>query len=120
LWGRSAGTMPNHTGAHISETKEGACERVPHCLDIVGWDFSYDQSALWEKHLVFGQYSMGEVLLEVKNANWQGVRVSMLGTSHVAKWEKLRAYLESCNYNRHSRCVVTNYVYALKRGGVIR
>lgn len=77
-------------------------------------------AALWERHLVFGTYPISTVLTEVKNDKWQVVRLSMLGTSLAYKWESLTRYLNDCGSDFHSRCVVTNYVHALKRGGVIK
>lgn len=83
-------------------------------------NYFYTDAHHWEKYLVFGQYPLKEVLKQVKNEHWQKVRVGMLGMSHEHKWNELRRYLLKNNFSHHSKVVVTNYVYALKRGGVIK
>ncbi len=113
--------MANHTGAHITVTDE-----LDRAQEVLTFEEAFSEGSdvrdarVWERELVFGQYSIKEVLQEVKVARWQRERVRMLGTSHRFKWNVLRAYLRDNGFNRHSRCVVTNYVYALKRGGVIK
>jgi hypothetical protein len=81
------------------------------------------QASHWERVYVFGTYPIAEVLRCVKNAYWQGVRAGMLGTSLETKWLTLGRYLGDphATSDVHTRHVqVTNYVYALKRGGLIK
>jgi hypothetical protein len=105
----------------VHETLEQAYTAAPEFDEVFGVDKAdVRNAALWEKHLVFGQYDIETVLREVKDVVWQERRVSMLGTSHRRKWNVLRGYLLECGGSFHARCVVTNYVYALKRGGVIK
>lgn len=75
---------------------------------------------VWEKHLVFGSYPTSQVLKEVRNGRWQRERIRMLRTTLEFKWNVLSQYLRTNNFNEHSRVVVTNYVYAIKRGGIIK
>lgn len=75
---------------------------------------------IWEKHLVFGQYPIQVVLKEVRNGRWQRERVRMLRTTLEFKWNVLSSYLRTNNFSEHSKIVVTNYVYAIKRGGIIK
>jgi hypothetical protein len=77
-------------------------------------------STMWYAHLTFGSYSTKEVLLEVAFPNWQRVRVSMLLKPDEFKWNTLRQYLIDNNFSQHAKVCVTNYVYALARGGIIR
>jgi hypothetical protein len=119
--------MTDHTGANIRVTEERDLTTRELQRRVGDFDTIFDHghidhtvSYYWEKYLVFGKYDIKEVLRQVADKDWQRVRVSMLGTSHQFKWTALIGYLGRCDYNFHSRCVVTNYVYALKRGGVIK
>jgi hypothetical protein len=77
-------------------------------------------STLWYAHFVCGKYSSLEVLEEVAEPAWQRVRISMLRRPLEFKWNAMREYLITNNFSHHSRVCVTNYVYALARGGIIR
>lgn len=70
--------------------------------------------------LIFGSYDIQTVLVAVKDANWQRTRRSMLGTTTEFKYNTLVKYLEDQNYSGDAQCRVTNYVYALKRGGILK
>lgn len=78
------------------------------------------EARVWEEYLVFGVFDRRTVDTEVQNARWQRERVRMLNSSLIFKWNVLAAYLRNNKYNRHSRVVVTNYVCAIKRGGLIK
>jgi hypothetical protein len=71
------------------------------------------------KELIFGKYNISDVLVAVKHDDWQLVRKSMLGTSMEFKYNTLKTWLEINEYNERSRIQVTNYVNALKRGGLL-
>lgn len=75
---------------------------------------------IWERYLVFGSYSIQTVLAEVKKPKWQRERIRMLRQPVEFKWNVLSAYLKANNFDAHSKIVVTNYVYAIKRGGLIK
>jgi len=67
----------------------------------------------------FGKLNKLEILQAVADADWQSVRVEMKGASLEVKFGMLKDWLSYCNYNRRSRIQVTNYINALKRGGLI-
>lgn len=77
-------------------------------------------------HLIFGSYAIAEVLEAVKDPNWQRVRIDMLGRSLEYKRERLEAWYREALDDRQQaplrqyQCQITNYVYALKRGGLIK
>lgn len=73
----------------------------------------------WQE-LIFGSYNIQTVLEAVKDANWQRIRRSMLGTTTEFKYNTLLKYLEELKYSGDAKCRVTNYVYALKRGGILK
>lgn len=68
--------------------------------------------------LIHGKYNIQEVLKAVKDPKWQQFRKSLKGTSLVIRHRMLHQYLGN-NPTRRKRIQVTNYVYALKRGGMI-
>jgi hypothetical protein len=70
--------------------------------------------------LCFGIYNIKEVKDCVADAEWQRVRVSMLSTSLQFKYFTLKEYLDRMQYSHEAKVRVTNYVYALKRGGLIK
>jgi hypothetical protein len=73
--------------------------------------------------LIFGTYDRQTIDSAVGDLTWQALRVSLLGTPHAEKFEALRAYLAAPDLNveqlNRRRVQVTNYVYALRRGGLI-
>jgi hypothetical protein len=70
--------------------------------------------------LVFGVYSLREIREYTCDTRWQRVRVNMLGRSLTYKWCELNIYLQQEAYSYEAKCRVTNYVNALKRGGLIK
>lgn len=70
----------------------------------------------WNK-LIFGCYNRKEVLGAIDDCVWQRVRVSMIGESLEVKHQTLIDYLGEAP-SRRQEIQVTNYVYALKRGGL--
>ena len=77
-------------------------------------------------HLIFGTYSIKEVLQAVSDPVWQSIRISMLGEPLRRKMQILEDWLDipdeltevGSPYTK--KVQVTNYVHALKRGGLIR
>lgn len=78
------------------------------------------QDAVNWTHLQFGQFPVREVIKQTNWGPWQLMRRSMLGESLEFKMRCLEGYLEINHNSHHAKCVVTNYVHALKRGGLIR
>jgi hypothetical protein len=76
----------------------------------------------WEiwKQLVFGRYSIKQVQRAVQDEEWQRYRKDMKGLSIAVKHLWLWAYLYRKDYSEDAKIRVTNYVYALKRGGLIK
>jgi len=78
--------------------------------------------------LIFGSYGRSAVREAVENPRWQEFRGSLLGRSLKEKHEALSDYMHRAEvvHGRNSKqwalcaCRVTNYVYALRRGGLIR
>jgi hypothetical protein len=92
------------------------------------WTFLHLDSGYWQggemtkldwNKLTFGKYSMGEILVAVKNKEWQALRVSLKGKPLQERYDMLVAYLEKENYSLLAKIRVTNYVNALRRGGMI-
>jgi len=73
----------------------------------------------WE-HLVFGIYPVNTVLRAVKDPDWQAVRLAMKGEPMWVKKMCLETWLTDATAEQlPQRCIqVTNYVNALKRGGL--
>jgi hypothetical protein len=69
--------------------------------------------------LIFGTFSQAEVLDAIRSEAWQTLRVSLHGLSTDEKLSRLRSWLRTHDTPRHRICV-TNYVYALKRGGLLK
>jgi hypothetical protein len=88
----------------------------------------------WDK-LIFGSFGAPLIQKAVADANWQQLRLRLLGMPHPYKYSALRAYIREleeveppllfCTQEewdervlyRKIRC--TNYVHALRRGGLI-
>jgi hypothetical protein len=73
----------------------------------------------WNK-LIFDKYNIKTILQIVKNEDWQKIRKSMLKTSLEFKYKTLKHWLIYNDYSFDSKVQVTNYVNALKRGGLIK
>ena len=72
------------------------------------------------KHLIFGRYNQETVLWAVDSALWQDYRRSLKGKSTEVKVKLLEQWLIENSYDTKSRIQVTNYIYALKRAGLIK
>jgi hypothetical protein len=79
------------------------------------------QAEHW-KGFVFGRYPQKLVILTVQDPVWQALRASLLNTTLEEKFTALVRYVgDPTVANFEQRCVqVTNYVHALKRGGLIK
>lgn len=72
------------------------------------------------ENLIFGTYSQSDVLQAVNNMEWQTFRISLKGKSTNEKIKGLREWLVLNNNSHRSKIQVTNYIYALKRGGILK
>ena len=70
--------------------------------------------------LSFGPLTRTEITLHVMNEEWQKLRVSLAGTTLERRYSLLREWLKENNTDRASQVQVTNYINALKRGGMIK
>ncbi len=70
-------------------------------------------------HLIFGTYSPSQINWAVNDPNWQDVRISMIGEMLMTKYDILLRHLATQRYSDKAKIQVTNYVNALKRGGLI-
>jgi hypothetical protein len=69
--------------------------------------------------LIFGSYSIDVVLEAVNDVEWQTLRISLKGLPTEEKLSRLRKYIGE-DASHEAKVRVTNYVYALKRGGQLR
>ena len=72
----------------------------------------------WNK-IHCGKITADEIQMYVKDKHWQAVRKMMKGASLETKFNMLENYLEACRNKRYAQVQVTNYINALKRGGMI-
>jgi hypothetical protein len=72
------------------------------------------------ENLIFGTFSSSEVLKAVNNVEWQTFRISLKGKSVHEKIKGLREWLVINDNSYRSKTQVTNYIYALKRGGILK
>jgi len=72
----------------------------------------------WES-LRFGIYNREQVQRAVADPKWQRIRISIKGASLQSKYDTLVGYLEDEGYSKGAMTRVTNYVNALRRGGLI-
>ena len=66
-----------------------------------------------------GPITKEEIALYTPQQGWQALRLSLVGASLNVKFHELQSWLEVNNYNRMSQVQVSNYINALKRGGMI-
>ena len=61
-----------------------------------------------------------EIVRYIPNEEWQALRVHLLNTSLATKYAALHEWLREHDNTRASQVQVTNYINALKRGGMIK
>lgn len=77
------------------------------------------------RHLIFGAYTVHDVIQAVQDPSWQRMREAIKGAPIGVKFSEITDYI---NRNKtpqggvphNVKVQITNYVYALKRGGLIR
>lgn len=67
-----------------------------------------------------GYISKVEIMDAVQDADWQDWRMALKGTSTEYKHGSLRQWLQRKGNTRRAQVQVTNYVNALKRGGIVK
>jgi hypothetical protein len=72
------------------------------------------------KTLHCGRIKKREIELYVKDEEWQKVRLRMKNTSLTYRWIQLFVWLVQKESSRASQVQVTNYINALKRGGMVK
>lgn len=83
---------------------------------------NYHEANNWKKY-IFGKYNIHQVCEAIRDKEWQRCRKSMIGKSLTFKRFSLSLW-----YIKHymtpkeemAKVQITNYVYALKRGGLIK
>lgn len=73
----------------------------------------------WDS-LISGSYNRAQVHTAVDDPNWQKFRESLRGKSSPNKYVQLLEWLVKRDYTEKSKIQVTNYVNALRRGGLIK
>jgi len=72
------------------------------------------------KSLTFGVYSMKEILEAIDDSAWQKFRKEKLkGESSEKKFALLKFWINTHGSSRKAKIQVTNYVNALRRGGLV-
>jgi len=70
--------------------------------------------------LIYGQYSLNHIIGAVNDDEWQELRKSLKKMSTQEKIEKLREYRDKKGETQKIKIQITNYINALKRGGLIK
>lgn len=71
------------------------------------------------KALHAGKITKAEIMEAIPDRLWQDLRISMLGASLSVKYSYLENWLKIHQHSRRAQVQVTNYINALKRGGLI-
>lgn len=78
-----------------------------------------DSKMNWDKLILATPLYQSDVQKYTPEPDWQIFRAGLKGKSMQLKYVALEGWLQQYSYS-HASCVqVTNYVYALKRGGLI-
>lgn len=75
-------------------------------------------SGAWND-LVFGSFTAQQIHEAVKDPEWQEFRVNLLGTTMNYRRVQLHKWMCEHSHSHEAQIQVTNYVNALKRGGLI-
>ena len=70
--------------------------------------------------LDYSPLTRAEISEDVLEPEWQDLRRRMLLTRLIVRYAALQQWLKEHDYTRKSQVQVTNYVNALKRGGIIK
>lgn len=67
-----------------------------------------------------GQLEKEEILRFVADIDWQRFRISLKGTTLEHKRAALQTWLMDHNFDHRAKVQVTNYINALRRGGLLK
>lgn len=67
-----------------------------------------------------GKITQQEILKYCQGVSWQALRRLLKGATLEEKFQKLKEWLSLHSNSRASQVQVTNYINALKRGGMIK
>ena len=73
----------------------------------------------WSK-LSFGPLTRDDIAYYVQDVEWQKLRGSLIGKTLQEKYNALDEWLREHEYKRSVQVQVTNYISALRRGGLIK
>lgn len=82
-------------------------------------EVDYTKVETWQP-LIFGTYNREAIAAAINDPIWQKLRISLLGTTLAFRHKTLSYYVGYSNMQPFVRIQVTNYVNALKRGGMIK
>ena len=80
-----------------------------------------DPSSIPWQNLIFGSFSHDDVAASIIDPSWQTLRVRLLGTPLLDRYEHLFSFVSSApsTERRRREICVTNYIHSLRRGGLI-
>jgi hypothetical protein len=87
------------------------------------WKDTYEGHILTKRDwdtLVLGSYNQEQIQKAVADSSWQDFRQYLWDLSLYNKYAALQTWLEDQGYSEKSKVQVTNFVNALKRGGLIK
>ena len=70
--------------------------------------------------LSYGPLTRDEITIYVNDTEWQSLRLSLVGMPSSYKYHELARWLKRNRHDRASQVQVTNYINALKRGGLVK
>ena len=70
--------------------------------------------------LSYGPLARDEITVCVQDVEWQKTRRDLVGVPLDSKYFELRHWLRTRLYRRSAQVQVTNYISALRRGGLIK
>ena len=91
-------------------------------VEMPSTDVDYRRRSTWDC-LVFGVYGRTEIDTAVDWTPWQLLRISMKGQSLGQRYARLHNFLSEQSGRGNgprAKIVITNYVHALSRGGMIK
>jgi hypothetical protein len=68
----------------------------------------------------FGKLKKDDIFKHIEDRRWQKLRVRLKGKSLEYKYQSLCDWLDINAYDESAQVQVTNYINALKRGGLIK
>lgn len=75
-------------------------------------------TSVWDR--LVSPLNQDEIQESVQDSDWQTLRHLLKGTDLAWRYRCLKLWLQKHNHSRQAVVQVSNYVNALKRGGMIR